>query len=284
MNHQITTKRSILITGASTGIGLHGAHALANRGWHVVAAARKNDDVDRLKSEGLDAVRIDYTDDASIQSGFAAALDHTGGRLDAVFNNGAYGQTGALEDIATQHLRDQFEANFFGWHSLTRLALPVMRAQGAGRIIQCSSVLGFLAMPYRGPYTASKFALEGYSDTLRMEIAPFGIHVISIQPGPITSQFRANALAMFERTIDAEHSAYAADYAAHLKRMRAAGKDAFELGPQAVTHVLIKALEAKNPRPVYRVTTPTKVMALAKRVMSTRQFHRILTKASKKSG
>jgi NAD(P)-dependent dehydrogenase (short-subunit alcohol dehydrogenase family) len=154
--------RSILITGASTGIGHHAAHALHRRGWQVIAAARKPGDVTRLRDEGLKAVQLDYADEASIAAAFAATLDQTGGRLDALFNNGAYGQVGALEDVSTEHMRAQFEANFFGIHRLTQLALPIMRAQGAGRIVQCSSVLGFIAAPYRGPYVASKFALEGY--------------------------------------------------------------------------------------------------------------------------
>lgn len=274
--------RSILITGASTGIGHHAAHALHKRGWQVIAAARKPDDVARLREEGLKTVRLDYADEASIASAFEATLDQSGGRLDALFNNGAYGQVGALEDISTEHMRAQFEANFFGIHTLTQLALPVMRAQGAGRIIQCSSVLGFIAAPYRGPYVASKFALEGYTDTLRAEVGRFGIHVISIQPGPITSRFRANALAVFQRTVDADTSVYGDDYAAQLKRLTSRNKAAFELGPQAVTRVLIKALESANPKPAYRVTTPTRLMALVKRLAPSRLQAAMLARARDK--
>lgn len=276
------TPRSILITGASTGIGHHGAHALAKRGWQVIATARKADDVERLKDEGLSAVQLDYTDQSSIGFALKQTLEHTGGRLDALFNNGAYGQTGALEDVSSDTLRAQFEANFFGWHELTRQVIPLMREQNSGRIIQCSSVLGFIAMPFRGPYNASKHALEGYTDTLRMEIAPFGIQVVSIQPGPVTSRFRANALAMFERTIKAEGSAYEADYTRQLARMRSTARDSFELGPESVTEALIKALESTNPRPIYRVTTPTHIMAYAKRVLPTRALHTFLAKAAKK--
>lgn len=274
--------RSILITGASTGIGHHATHALAKRGWTVVAAARKTDDVARLKEEGLDAVHLDHADEASITAAFDETLEFTGGKLDALFNNGAYGQVGALEDVTTEHLRAQFEANFFGLHTLTRQALPVMRAQGFGRIVQCSSVLGFIAAPYRGPYVASKFALEGYTDTLRAEVGRFGIKVISIQPGPITSAFRANALAVFQRTIDADTSAYADDYALQLKRLHARGKASFELGPEAVTAVLIKALESSNPKPAYRVTTPTHLMALAKRILPSRMQAAMLARARDK--
>ncbi|MBO6675971.1 MAG: SDR family NAD(P)-dependent oxidoreductase [Rhizobiales bacterium] len=276
------SQRSILITGASSGIGHHAAHALHKRGWQVIAAARKEGDVSRLRDEGLNAVQLDYADEASIPAAFEATLEQTGGGLDALFNNGAYGQVGALEDISTEHMRAQFEANFFGIHRLTQLALPVMRAQGSGRIVQCSSVLGFIAAPYRGPYVASKFALEGYSDSLRSEVSRFGIKVISIQPGPITSRFRANALAVFQRTVDADTSAYADDYAAQLKRLTSRDKAAFELGPQAVTRVLIKALESANPKPTYRVTTPTHLMALVKRLAPTRWQATMLARARDK--
>lgn len=287
VHSQTRPSRSILITGASTGIGHHGAHALAKRGWQVIAAARKTEDVERLNAEGLTAVRLDYTDEASISSALAQTLDHTGGKLDGLFNNGAYGQTGALEDVPTKVLREQFEANFFGWHELTRQVIPLMRAQGqnnkdAGRIVQCSSVLGFIAMAYRGPYNATKHALEGYSDTLRMEVARFGIKVVSIQPGPITSQFRVNALAAFERTIKVEGSAHEEEYVHQLERLRSSQRNSFELGPEAVTDVLIKALESPNPRPIYRVTTPTHLMAYAKRLLPARALHAFLARAAKK--
>lgn len=272
------TKRSILITGSSTGIGHHAVHALADRGWQVIAAARKSQDVDRLRQEGLNAVRLDYADEASIASAFDETLAITGGRLDALFNNGAYGQVGALEDVATHHLRDQFETNLFGQHTLNRLVLPIMRERRAGRIVQCSSVLGFIAARYRGPYVASKFALEGYTDTLRAEVARFGIKVISLQPGPITSQFRANALAVFQRTVDANTSAYHDDYATQLKRLTSRDKAAFELGPEAVTAALLKALESQNPKPAYRITTPTHGLALARRLLPTRLISHLLAK------
>lgn len=275
------TQKSILITGASTGIGLHAAQTLAKRGWLVVATARKASDLARLHGLGLHAVHLDYTDEASIHTALEQTLAHTDGRLDALFNNGAYGQVGALEDTETEHLRAQFEANFFGWHTLTRAVLPIMRAQKLGRIVQCSSVLGFIGAPYRGPYVASKFAVEGYSETLRAEVAPFGIKVISIQPGPITSQFRATALATFERTVDVENSAYAHDYTHQLQRLRSREKASFELGPQAVTAALIKAVESDNPKPVYRVTAPTHLMALARRLLPGRALAAMLAKGTK---
>ncbi|MGD9299673.1 MAG: SDR family NAD(P)-dependent oxidoreductase, partial [Thiohalocapsa sp.] len=169
------TARSILITGCSSGIGHACAHGLAARGWKVIASARQAEDVAGLQREGLTAVQLDLRDPASIQAGLEAALAHTGGRLDALFNNGAYGQPGAVEDLSRAVLQAQFETNLFGWHDLTRRVIPLMRAQGHGRIVQNSSVLGLVALPYRGAYVASKFALEGLTDTLRLELAGSGL-------------------------------------------------------------------------------------------------------------
>ncbi|MEL6479621.1 MAG: SDR family NAD(P)-dependent oxidoreductase, partial [Pseudomonadota bacterium] len=175
--------RSILITGCSSGIGLDAARQLAGTGWRVFASCRAEADCARLRAEGLASPRIDYQDPASIESGLADVLEATGGTLDALFNNGAYGMPGAVEDLPTDAFRELFEANFFGWHELTRQVIPVMRRQGQGRIVQCSSVLGFVALKMRGPYVSSKHALEGYSDVLRHELHGSGIHVVLIEPG-----------------------------------------------------------------------------------------------------
>ena len=196
--------RSILITGCSSGIGAHCAHRLRGRGWRVFAAARKPADVDRLAGAGFDALLLDYADGASIAAAVDTVLSGTGGGLDALFNNGAYALPGAVEDIPTEALRAGFEANFFGWHDLTRRLIPVMRAQGHGRIVQCSSVLGYVPMKYRGAYIASKYALEGLSETLRLELLGTGIHVSLIEPGPIDSRFEPNALTVFRASIDIE--------------------------------------------------------------------------------
>ncbi|MEM1285418.1 MAG: SDR family NAD(P)-dependent oxidoreductase [Pseudomonadota bacterium] len=274
-----SSPRSILITGAASGIGRQAAEMLHARGWQVFAAVRKADDVDQLSALGMTGLHLDYTLEETISAAVDQVLAATDGRLDALFNNGTYGQVGALEDIATEHVRAQFESGFFGWHELTRRVLPIMRAQGHGRIVNCSSVLGIIAMPYRGPYTAMKYALEGYTDTLRMEVEPFGIKVVSIQPGPITSRFRETALATFERTVTLEGSAYEGDYQVQLKRLRSRDKATFELGPEAVTEVLIKALESPRPKPIYRVTRPAKAMAIARRLLPTGMLHRMLAKS-----
>lgn len=194
--------RFVLITGCSSGIGLAAAKALGQHGYTVIASARKAEDVAQLRQLGLLAVELDLANEASIERGAAEAQALAGGRLYGLFNNGAYGQPGALEDLPTQALREQFDTNLFGWHHLIRQLLPAMLAAGEGRIVQNSSVLGLVAMKYRGAYNASKFALEGYTDTLRLELAGSGVQISLIEPGPIDTRFRANARAAFLRHIE----------------------------------------------------------------------------------
>ncbi|MEM6941725.1 MAG: SDR family NAD(P)-dependent oxidoreductase [Pseudomonadota bacterium] len=277
---QGTPRKSILITGCSSGIGYAAAQGLRGKGWRVFAACRKREDSVRLRGEGFEAPVLDYHDEASIQSTLDEVLGATGGTLDALFNNGAYAIPGAVEDLPTEALRDIFEANFFGWHSLTRAVIPVMRAQGQGRIVQCSSVLGFAAMPWRGAYNATKFALEGLTDTLRQEMQDTKIHVILIEPGPITSEFRKNSIGHFERWIDWKSSARAEQYERVLRqRLYSSVKKApFELGPEAVVARLMQALTAYRPKPRYYVTTPTHGVGLLRRVLSTRALDRVLTR------
>jgi NAD(P)-dependent dehydrogenase (short-subunit alcohol dehydrogenase family) len=272
--------RTILITGCSSGIGHDAAHGLAARGWRVFAACRQEADCARLRDEGLEAVRLDYTDTASIADAAGTVLDATGGRLDALFNNGAHAMPGAVEDLPTDALRAVFEANFFGWHELTRQVIPAMRAQGHGRIVQCSSVLGLVVAPWRGAYNATKFALEGLTDTLRIEMRGTGIHVVLIEPGPITSRIRQNAIPHFERWVDWERSPRADQYRKKLlKRLyETRGPDRFELPPAAVTKKLVRALESSNPAPRYYVTTPTYLAGALRRALPTRALDRLLAK------
>ena len=261
-------QRSILITGCSSGIGLDAARTLAARGWRVFAACRRDADCARRAAEGLETVRLDYEDEASIDAALAAVLERTGNRLDALFNNGAYAIPGFVEDLPTAALRQIFEANLFGWHHLTRAVLPVMRAQGSGRIVQCSSVLGMAGVRYRGAYVATKFALEGLTDCLRMELHGLPIHVSLIEPGPIATRFNANALAQYRRWIDAGASARREELAA-IEARYARGSDRpgrFELPPSAVTGRLVHALESPRPRARYYVTTPTFVVAALRRI------------------
>ncbi|MCG7624145.1 SDR family NAD(P)-dependent oxidoreductase [Epibacterium sp. Ofav1-8] len=270
--------KTLLITGCSTGIGYAAARDMRARGWRVFASCRQASDCDRLRGEGFDSPRIDYTDPDSIRSGLAEVLDATGGTLDALFNNGAHGLPGAVEDLPTDGLREIFETNFFGWHELTRQMIPVMRAQGHGRIVQNSSVLGLVSYPWRGAYAATKFALEGLTDTLRLELADTGIHVVLIEPGPVTSHIRQNSIPHFEKHIDWKASPIRARYEATLlKRLyHSSGPDTFELPPAAVSQKLARALEARRPRPRYYVTTPTYIAGTLRRFLSTRAIDRIL--------
>lgn len=272
-------QKSILITGCSSGIGLDAARAMKARGWRVFASCRQQKDCERLHREGFESPRIDYCDAESITTGLTEVLEATGGTLDVLFNNGAIGLPGAVEDLATDGLRAIFESNLFGWHDLTRQVVPVMRVQGHGRIIQNSSILGFVSLPWRGAYVATKFALEGLSDTLRVELGDTDIKVVLIEPGPITSKFRENAIPHFERYIDWKSSALRPLYEKTLlKRLYAENKgpDHFELPASAVTAKLIHASESPRPRPRYYVTTPTRVAGFLKRILSTRAIDRIL--------
>lgn len=266
-------QKTILITGCSSGIGYDAAHGLARAGWRVFATCRQRQDCDRLVAEGLESFVLDYADEASIETGLAEALSRTGGTLDALYNNGAFACPGAVEDLPRGALRAIFETNLFGVHDLTRRVIPVMRAQGHGRIVNCSSVLGLVGIRWRGAYVATKFAMEGLTDVLRQEMADTPIKVILIEPGPVTSDIRQNSVPHFERWIDWRNSARRGQYEASLlqRLYKDRGKpDRFELPPSAVTAKLLRALTAANPAPRYYVTTPTWMMGLLRRVLPTR--------------
>ncbi|QEW24426.1 D-beta-hydroxybutyrate dehydrogenase [Roseovarius indicus] len=232
-----------------------------------------------MRDEGFESPRIDYEDSATIASGLNEVLEATGGTLDAVFNNGAFACPGAVEDLPTDGLREVFEANFFGWHELTRQVIPVMRKQGHGRIVQNSSILGFVVAQWRGAYVSSKWALEGLTDTLRIEMRGTGIHVILIEPGPVTSKIRVNSIPHFERWIDWKGSARKEQYEGLLHRLyEDRGRDTFELPASAVTKKLVHALESPRPKPRYYVTTPTYLMGALKRVLPTRALDWLISK------
>lgn len=273
-------RKSLLITGCSSGIGYDAAHGMAARGWRVFATCRQEADCARLRDEGLESFVLDYTDEASIASAVKEALSRTGGTLDALFNNGAFGLPGAVEDLPTDGLRSIFETNFFGYHELTRRVVPVMRAQGHGRIVNCSSVLGLVPMRWRGAYVSAKYALEGLTDVLRLEMRDTPIHVILLEPGPVTSKIRVNSIPHFEKWIDWKASPRADQYRASLlKRLyEERGKDAFELPPSATTAKLARALEAPRPAPRYFVTTPTYLMNALRRALPTRLLDWVIAK------
>lgn len=272
--------RSILITGCSTGIGLAAARTLKARGWRVLATARKPADLERLAGQdGLEVIACEMADAASVAACAREVLSRTGGRLDALFNNAATGLVGAMEDIPAPALRQHMEVNVIAAHELTRLVVPAMRMQGHGRIVMCSSVLGLVSGPYRGAYSASKFALEAIADALRMELQPAGIHVALIEPGPIATEFMATTLAAFQRLIDAESSPHKTAYARRLAQMQAGGDGRFKLGPEAVVAKLIHAIESPRPKARYRVGVPAHAAALLKRVLPTRLLDRVLVRS-----
>ena len=275
-------KKTILITGCSSGIGHCVAKALHERGYRVFATARRQDSVDSLLAEGLESLRLDLTDSDSIQSAFNEVMQRTDGELYALFNNGAYGLPGAVEDLSRHALRVQFETNVLGWQELTNLALPIMRQQGYGRIIQNSSVLGFVSMPFRGAYNASKYAIEGLTDTLRLELKGTNIHISLIEPGPIASQFRVNAVKALAEYIDVDKSIHREQYLGVLKRLNKIGPAVpFTQPPEAVLKRVILALESANPKPRYYVTFPTYLFGFLKRLLSTRMLDRLLARAGK---
>lgn len=271
--------RSVLLTGCSSGIGLDAARTLAARGWRVLATCRAEADCARLRAEGLESFPLDLADDASVAAAAEIALARTGGRIDALFNNGAFAVPGAVEDLPRAALREIFEANLFGHVDLTNRLLPAMRAAGGGRIVFTSSVLGIVAAPWRGAYVATKFALEGLVDTLRLELSGTGVAVVLIEPGPIRTPFRQKSIPHFERHVDWRTSPHRAAYEATLlRRLYAAdpGRDRFERAPSAVTERLVAALESRRPRPRYFVTTPTHAAGLLRRLLPTGALDRVL--------
>jgi NAD(P)-dependent dehydrogenase (short-subunit alcohol dehydrogenase family) len=264
----MNSPKTVLITGCSTGIGYTTAVELKKRGHTVIASARKQEDVLRLQQQGFTAIRLDLADSGSIRQAVDSAIDLTGGKIDALFNNGAFGQPGAVEDLSRDVLRFQFETNLFGTHELTSLIIPLMRQQGHGRIIYNSSVLGLVAMTYRGAYNASKFALEGLADTLRHELYGTNIHISLIEPGPVRSDFRKNAFALYKKNIDPSQSFHKETYKAMEARLQKEGDAApFTLPAEAVAEKVIHALEARRPKIRYYVTFPTYLFAFLKRIL-----------------
>ncbi len=275
-------QRNILITGCSSGIGYCTAHGLHRRGYRVIASARQMTDVERLRTEGLECLQLDLDSTQSIHRAIEELAAMTGKRLFGIFNNAGFGQPGAVEDLPRDALRAQFETNVFGTVELTNALLPWMRAAGEGRIIQNSSVLGFVSLAYRGAYNASKYALEGLYDTLRLELMDTDIHAVLIEPGPVLSNFRANAMVAFQRNIDIDASVHRTNYLATQKRLAKEGQAvAFTLPPEAVLAKVIRALEAPRPRPRYYVTFPTYLFAGLKRILSQRMLDRILSGVSR---
>ena len=261
-------EKSILITGCSSGIGICVAEGLLKRGYRVFATARKHEDVEALLNKGMESFQLDLDDSISIKGAVHEVLNKTEGKLFALFNNGGFGQPGAVEDLRRDVLREQFETNVFGYLELTNLILPTMRKQGYGRIIQNSSILGFISLPFRGAYTASKHALEGLSDTLRMELKGTNIFVSIIEPGPIEAKFRQNAYAKYKENIDAKSSHFHKQYEAMEERLtKETAPLPFTLPATAVLEKVLRVLESSKPKARYYVTTPTYIFAGLKRLL-----------------
>jgi len=275
-----STIRAVLITGCSSGIGLCLAHGLRNAGYRVFATVRKKEDMIKLKKLGFDVFLLDLSSSQSIRT----AIDEIYQKTDSLYsliNNGAYGQTGALEDISREVLEKQFQANVFGWHELTNLVLPSMKERNEGRIIYISSVLGFVAMSFRGPYVASKFAIEGLVDTLRLELKQTRIKLSLVQPGPIKSKFRQNALLAFKENVDPSNSDYKREYKTMIKRLNSDKNVKFTLAPESVLRCVLHALESKVPKNHYRVTFPTKLFGILCRILPSSWMDYILNMADK---
>lgn len=271
-----STSRSILITGCSTGIGYATALACRTAGWRVFASARQLEDVTRLQGDGFAAVQLDLNDSASIQRALVWVLEQTDGGLDALFNNGGYGQPGAIEDVPRDAWREQFEANVFGPVELTAAVLQVMRRQGHGRVLFNSSVLGYAALPLRGAYNASKFAIEGLVDTLRLELHGSGIYAVLIEPGPIIARFRANSLLALRKHVDTERGAHVSAYAQMQERLAREGAAVkYTLPAEAVANVVLQALECRTPRIRYPVTVPAKLFRVLNRLLPDRLLDRL---------
>ncbi len=278
----MSKQKSILITGCSSGIGLCCAHELKQRGYRVFATARKAEDVVRLQEQGLESLQLDLASSESIHQAVDTILELTQGQLYALFNNAAYGQPGAVEDLQRHVLKEQFESNVFGTQELTNRIIPVMRQQGYGRIIYNGSVLGIISLPFRGAYNASKYALEGLADTLRLELYGSGIEVSIIEPGPITSAFRKNAFVKYQENINKESSFFKSSYEgmeARLQKKEPAVP--FTLPPEAVYKKLEHALESAHPRAHYYVTFPTHLFGTLKRLLPAKGLDWVLRKVSK---
>lgn len=270
---------TIIVTGASSGIGAYCARALMAEGWRVFATARKPHDIAGLEADGIEAFQMDYADPVSIEELVTGVLERTGGRLDALYNNGAYAQAGAVEDMPMEALRRQFEANFFGWHDLTRRIVPVMRRQGHGRIVHCSSILGMMPLPYRGAYCASKYALEGLMLSLRQELDGSGVHVSLIEPGPVASSLYDNGFSIFTGAIDTEHSFHRHAYERETRQMRPGSRNGRRrYSPDVVHKALRHALLSRRPRPHYVVTLPARIGIVLKRILPTSLFYRLIAR------
>jgi len=253
-------QKAVLITGCSSGIGLVAAQDLRARGYRILAACRKTQDIDTLQQMGFETVQLDLDDKQSVERAAAEVIALTGNRLYGLFNNAGYGVYGPLNTISREQFEQQFSTNLFGTHQLTQLLLPAMLPHGEGRIVMTSSVMGLISTPGRGAYAASKYALEAWSDALRMELRHSGIKVSLIEPGQIRTRFTDN-VNQTQADKPVENPGIAAR---------------FTLGPEAVVAKVRHAFESKNPKMRYPVTLVTHAVGLLKRLLPGRMMDKIL--------
>jgi short-subunit dehydrogenase len=267
---------NIVITGCSTGIGLETAKYLQSKGINVYPTVRDSKDLDILKVFGFEnAMKLDVTKSDEITTVIKEVLKRDG-KIDVWFNNAGYGQAGALEDVSTHFLREQFETNVFGLHECTRQIIPIMREQGHGKIIQHSSVLGLVSLFGRGAYNASKYAIEGLTDTLRLELKGTNIYPVLLNTGPITSNFRKNAMRTLQENIDIENSIFKENYLANLAKEKS--KVPFNEEAISVAKVVHEIISKENPKPRYYITKATTLLGYLKRVLSTSALDKLLSK------
>ena len=257
----------ILVTGCSSGIGRATAVALAARGHRVFASARNRNDLAELERGDLTALALDVTDPGTIAAAVENVLSRSG-RIDVLVNNAGYGQYGSVEEVTLEEWRAQFDVNLFGTLAVTQAVLPAMRKQQRGRIINVSSVAGKLGIPFAAPYCASKHAIEAMSDALRVEVAPFGIHVVLIEPGPIESRFgdraRSGVAPLLSRPGPYRELYTLAERAMDVEFQR--GK----LPAEAVASVIAGAIESGRPRPRYPVGSLARAFIVLRRVLPDR--------------
>ncbi|MBN2164381.1 MAG: SDR family NAD(P)-dependent oxidoreductase [Pontiellaceae bacterium] len=261
--------QSVLVTGCSSGIGLATAEQLRDRGWKVFPTARKVEDLDMLESNGFPRIQLDVASSTSIEATVDEVLSLNDGKLGALVNNAGFGMPGAIQDLTRDAMRQQFEVNVFGMQELTNRLIPVFRAQGGGRIVNVSSVVGRLALPFMGIYSASKFAVEAISDVQRVELSPDSIAVSLIEPGPIRTRFSTNCAGEGEQALDTEKARFGSAYVKYFEKRRNGGmsEDRFRLPPEAVAEKIRHALESPRPKIRYCVTLPSYLGSWAARLV-----------------
>lgn len=269
MRHPPVGAKTVLVTGCSSGIGQATARVLAEEGWKVLPTARSDGDLEELRAEGFDPIRLDLGDSASVTEAARMALELAGGTLGALVNNAGYAQLGAVEDLSRAALRRQFEANVFGMQELTNLLIPTFRRQGFGRIVNVSSVYGRISAPLVGAYAASKYAMEALSDSMRVELRGSGVAVSLIEPGPIVTKFRRNAASQSADHLAPGEGRYGEKYARKLRSGQEGEGDKpkpFSAPPEAVAKRILHALTSSRPKRRYCVTLPAYLVAAARRL------------------